>query len=109
MRAASRIKAAAALRSPRAHPVRVRVESVPVVAPELLDRLGSVPVVVPVLLDRLGSVPVVVPDLRYGEFPAAMLEDSMAEGVVKGKPATGRIGRSGTVMRAQGEGGRNDG
>ncbi|NTW57800.1 MAG: hypothetical protein HGB21_00600 [Nitrospirae bacterium] len=59
MRAVSRIKYLAAGRFPRLFPVRIKVE----------------------------EVQVVVPVVMYGEVPAAMVADSMVEGVVKGNSA----------------------
>jgi hypothetical protein len=90
MRAASRIKALAAVRFPRAFPVRIRVDKAPVVVPVLPDE----------------------------EVPAAMVEASMEENVVKGKPLQGRSGPClllavssirEIIMRSRGDGGRNDG
>jgi hypothetical protein len=59
MRAASRIKSLAAVQFPRVFLVILKVE----------------------------EVPVVVPAVMYREVPAAMVEDSMVEGVVKGNSA----------------------
>jgi hypothetical protein len=75
------------VRFPRAFPVRIRVDKVPVVVPVQLEE----------------------------EAPAAVAEASTEENVVKGKPLQGRSGPclllavGEIIMRSRGDGGRNDG